>query len=137
MKLDRIEELTEAQVHDLVALCQQAWWSKGRELAGVRRMLEQTDLFVAFCEPGSARLVAFARALTDGVYKAIIFDVIVAESHRDLGLGRALMDALIEHPQLRTVRHLELYCLPELVPFYERWGFTDELGELRYMRLSR
>ena len=81
--------------------------------------------------------MAFARVLTDGVYKALIFDVIVAGSHRDHGLGRALMDALLEHPRLKSVRHLELYCLPELIPFYRRWGFSDELGELRFLRRAQ
>jgi hypothetical protein len=47
------------------------------------------------------------------------------------------MDALLEHPSLKTVRHLELYCLPELIPFYRRWGFTDELGELRFLRRTQ
>jgi GNAT superfamily N-acetyltransferase len=100
-------------------------------------MLEQTDIVVAFCERESCRLVAFARVLTDGVYKALILDVIVADSHRNHGLGRALMDALLEHTTLKTVRHLELYCLPELIPFYRRWGFTDELGELRFLRRTQ
>jgi len=31
----------------------------------------------------------------------------------------------------------ELYCLPELVPFYRKWGFTEELGGLRFMCRSR
>lgn len=137
VELDRLDRLTEAQVHELVALYQEEWWTKGRELEDVRRMLEQTDIVVAFCERESRRLVAFARVLTDGVYKALIFDVIVAGSHRDHGLGRALMDALLEHPGLKTVRHLELYCLPELIPFYRRWGFTDELGELRFLRRAQ
>jgi hypothetical protein len=48
-----------------------------------------------------------------------------------------LMDAVVNHPALRSVTHLELYCLPEMTPFYERWGFTTDLGELRLMRLAR
>jgi GNAT superfamily N-acetyltransferase len=126
VELDGIDRLTEAQAHELVALYQKEWWTKGRELEDVRRMLEQTDI-----------VVAFARGLTDGVYKALIFDVIVADPHRSHGLGRALMDALLEHPRLKRVRHLELYCLPELIPFYRRWGFTDELGELRFLRRTQ
>jgi GNAT superfamily N-acetyltransferase len=137
VELERVDKLTEAQVPDLVALYQKEWWTKGRQLADVRRLLAHADIVVAYCERESRRLVAFARVLTDGVYKALIFDVIVADSHRDLGLGRVLMDAIVEHPKLKTVRHLELHCLPELIPFYQRWGFTDELGELHFMRLAR
>ena len=32
------------------------------------------------------------------------------------------MDWIKRHPELARVRHFELYCLPELVPFYEDMG---------------
>lgn len=63
-----------------------------------------------------------------------MLDVIVEASHRRTGMGRELMDAVLGHLRLEGVLHFELYCRPELVPFYERWGFTDDLGELRFMR---
>lgn len=113
---------------------QDEWWTKGRALEDVRRMLEHTDVIIGFCDLESQRLVAFARVLTDYVYKALVLDVIVASRYRGKGLARALMDAAIGHPSLRSVRHFELYCRPELVPFYRRWGFSDELGDLRFMR---
>jgi GNAT superfamily N-acetyltransferase len=65
----------------------------------------------------------------------LVLDVIVDASARSKGLGKALMDRLIEHPALQSVRHFELYCLPELISFHQQWGFTENLGELRFMRL--
>jgi ribosomal protein S18 acetylase RimI-like enzyme len=135
--IDRIAELTSAQLDDLHRLYQHEWWTKGRSLAQVRSLVEHSDLVVAFCESASRRLIAFARVLTDGTIKALIFDVIVDRDYRDRGLGQALMDAVVTHPELQNVQHLELYCRPELVPFYERWGFTDALGATRLMRLAR
>jgi len=75
--------------------------------------------------------------LTDFAIKALIFDVIVDSEYRGQGLGKRLLDAVVAHPALQTVQHLELYCLPELVPFYERCGFSDSLGGLRLMRLAK
>jgi len=72
--------------------------------------------------------VAFARVLTDRAFKALILDVIVAEDLRGEGLGRALVERIICHPDLEQVRHLKLYCLPDLVPFYERWGFSTDVS---------
>ena len=128
--LDRLEP---RHVPQLVALFQSAWWTRGREHADVERMLEGSDGVVAFTNPGGD-LLAFARFLTDGVYKALVFDVIVAESERGTGLGSALTDALLAHPRLAGVAHIELYCLPELIPFYTRWGFTEDLGGVRLLR---
>jgi GNAT superfamily N-acetyltransferase len=84
--------------------------------------------------PPGDRLVTFARVLTDRIFKAIIFDVIVASAHRGDGLGRRLMDKIVEHPDLTSVRHLERYCLPEMVPFYEKWRFSTDVAGASYMR---
>ncbi len=134
MSIEMIDHLTGAQIEALQELYQSEWWTKGRQLDDVRRMVQHTDLIIAFCEPDTKKLVAFTRILTDYVYKALVFDVIVAAPYRNTGLGRRLMDAVVNHPDLKTVRHIELYCLPELVPFYQQWGFTTDLGELRFMR---
>ena len=134
---EAIEQLSHSQFEDLCRMYQGEWWSKDRQREDVRRMLMHTDEIVAFCDPDSRRLIAFSRVLTDYVYKAMVFDVIVAAPYRKEGVGRALLDAIVAHPRLGSVQHIELYCRPELVPFYRKWGFTDELGEFRFMRRQR
>lgn len=136
MNVKTVSQLTTEHIQDLHQLYQSAWWTKGRALADVQKMLRHSNLIIGYAEVDTGKLVAFARVLTDYVYKALIFDVIVAESHQKTGLGRALMDALLNHPNLKTVQHFELYCLPEMAPFYHKWGFTQKLGKLRFMRLT-
>lgn len=134
MRFERIEQLTGGQINDLHRMYQEEWWTKGRGLEDVRRMLEHTNVIVGFCDAESQRLVAFARVLTDYVYKALVLDVIVEAGSRGRGLARTLMDAVVGHPSLASVRHFELYCRPELMPLYRKWGFSEELGELQFMR---
>ncbi len=134
MALQQVDTLNEAQVEDLVALYRHEWWTSARQADDVRRMLAHTDFVFGFVEEENARLVAFARVLTDRAYKALILDVIVAPSHRSAGLARRLMDTILAHPDLHAVRHFELYCKPQLMPLYRKWGFTEELGDLRFMR---
>jgi GNAT superfamily N-acetyltransferase len=127
-----IEPVPPEYAEALTRLYQNEWWTRGRRAEDVRRMLSASDLSFGLLDEG--RLVGFSRVLTDGVYKALILDVIVEHGLRGTGAGRQLMDAILGHERLAPVRHLELYCLPELTAFYERWGFTAELGELRLMR---
>jgi GNAT superfamily N-acetyltransferase len=122
------------QLEQLWRMYQAEWWSRGRRIQEVRRAVQHSDLVFAFCDSETGRLAAFARVLTDYVYKAIVFDVIVDREYRDLGLGRSLLDAITSHPALLFVEHLELYCRPDLIPFYEKWGFTADLNKLRFMR---
>ena len=99
-------------------------------------MLAGTDLVLALIDRAADRLVGFARVLTDWRYRAYAYDVIVAPEWRDRGLGRELMDALLSHPRLAAVETVELSCQPEMIPFYRRWGFRDDLGGSLLMRRS-
>lgn len=132
----RIRALGEAQVRELHALYQGEWWTAGRELPDIRRMLAHTDLLFGYQDRTSGRLLAFARVLTDRAYKALVFDLIVAPDHRGRGLGKALVEDVLAHPELAFVRHIELYCQPELLPFYARWGFTTDVGGIVLLRKS-
>ena len=135
MTLRLVHELSETQVKALWRLFHDEWWTAGRTPEGVRAMLDGSHLAFALVGDGG-ELAAFARVLTDGVYKALVLDVIVAPSWRGEGLGRRLMGAILGHPDLAGVQHFELYCLPEMIPFYEQWGFTADLGDLRFLRRS-
>ena len=127
-----------SMVEELQALYQQAWWSRGRRLEDVRLMLAATDLILALEDADTGELVAFSRVLTDGVYRAHLFDVIVKDSHRGQGLGKAIVEAAMAHPVLGQVEKVALWCRPELVPFYEAWGFTaDPWKDIHFMVRSR
>jgi len=134
MDLKLIHELTQQQITDLHNLYQSEWWAKGRMLEDVRKMVEHSDEIIAYCDPETDRLVAFSRVITDYVYKALILDVIVAKEFRNQNLGRKLMDSICNHPPLKSVRHRELFCLPELIPFYQKWGFSEEVDGIRLLR---
>ena len=128
MRFRLIDHLTDKQVEELHALYQQEWWTNQRRLEDVRRMLAGTGVIIALEDSETGGLVAFARVLTDNVYRAHLFDVIVRDSQRGQGLGKALMEAVLNHPVVGKVEKIILSCRTELVPFYERWGFTTELG---------
>ncbi len=133
MNFELIEQLTEQQIEQLYLMYQLEWWSKGREILEIQSMLKNTNLIVAFCESKSKKLVAFSRIITDYVYRGLILDVIVESNYRSQGLGRLLIENIINHPQLKSVESLLLFCDLEMVDFYKKWGFTDELGRIKLM----
>jgi ribosomal protein S18 acetylase RimI-like enzyme len=71
--------------------------------------------------------------LTDFVYRGVLYDVIVKPSYRKMGFGAKLLDKVVNHPQLKEVENMALFCLPEMRPFYQRWGFTNEVVNLELM----
>ncbi|HUK29876.1 MAG TPA: GNAT family N-acetyltransferase [Candidatus Acidoferrum sp.] len=131
---EQIAELTLAHRDDLHRLYGQTWWARDRKLQDVDRVLRNSKPIVGICECGSRKLVAFARVLTDFIYKATIYDVIVDEKLRGRGFGRVLIETVLNHPDLQNVPDIELYTRAELIPFYAKWGFTGDLPEVRFLR---
>ena len=127
-----VETLTESQVSDLMDLYKNEFWCDKRTREDVVKMLAATDVIIGFVDEGD-RLIGIVRVMTDFVYRAMVFDVIVNPTYRKIGLGVKLMDAVINHPKLQAVEKSYLSCLPKMIPFYERWGFTDDMGEMKFM----
>ena len=133
MLYNNIDSLNDEQARELCELYQQEWWTRGRSLEDVAAMLASSPLVYGITDENGA-LVGFARVLSDTVFKALIFDVIVDRSHRGHALGRRLMERIHEDPRLAGVKHFELYCLPELEPFYEALGYTRDVAGVALMR---
>ena len=79
--------------------------------------------------------VGFARAITDYTVFAYIADVIIWPEHRGQGIGRRLVQALIDHPEVRAVSHWSL-STNDAHGLYEKFGFKTS-ADGRYMRLER
>ena len=128
-----VDRLTEGQLQDLHGLFRSEWWTNQRTLEETRKVVAGSQLCLGFVD-STGTLVGFSRVLTDYIFKALIFDVIVDPRYRGLGLGDRMVSLIMGHERLCGVKTFELYCLPELVPFYERHGFSDDVGKIRLMR---
>jgi predicted GNAT family N-acyltransferase len=133
--LQVVNALSAQQVVQLHHLFQQEWWSETRTLEDTQRCVAGSQLCIGLIEP-QGQLVGFARVLTDGTFKAFIFDLIVQQNWRAQGLGKHLLGLIKAHEKLSLVQHFELYCLPEMFAFYTALGFTTEVGGVQLMRYS-
>lgn len=124
MTLDVRYDLTDDELSDLVALYgTYEWWAE-RDREAVARAVAGTDALVCLADSDTGDLVASARVLTDLVHYATVYDVVVAAERRGEGLGRQVMDAVIEHPDLQDLDRLSLFCRDGLELFYEECGFA-------------
>ncbi|MDX8522293.1 GNAT family N-acetyltransferase [Mesorhizobium dulcispinae] len=71
--------------------------------------------------------------MTDYTVFAYLADVIIWPEHRGQGIGKQLVQALIDHPEVKTVSHWSL-STSDAHGLYEKFGFETD-G--RYMRPER
>lgn len=97
-----------------------AFWAK-------ERSVEDLGIAIANSEPvisvwDGKRLIGFARATSDGIYRATIWDVVVHPDYRGAGLGRKLVETVLSHPRMNRVERVYLMTTHQQ-RFYERIGF--------------
>lgn len=133
--MDVIYNLNESQIDGLHSMYQNEWWTKGRTLLETKQCVEGSQVCIGIVDE-EGNLNAFARVLSDFTFKALLFDVIVSSKYREKGLGEKLVHLIRSHPKLSRVKSFELYCLPSLMPFYEKFGFSSDVAGIGLMRLE-
>jgi len=89
-------------------------------------LLQGSCLVVLAREHDAPRVVGFVNAISDGVLYAFIPLLEVLPSHRDRGIGSALMQRLLD--ELGEFYAVDLMCDPELQPVYERFDMHRATG---------
>jgi GNAT superfamily N-acetyltransferase len=98
-----------------------SYWSPGVRRDIVERAMRSSMVIGAFDPAG--RQVAYARVITDRATFAYLCDVIVDEAHRGKGLSKLMVESLLAHPDLQTVRRWALGTR-DAHGLYARYGFT-------------
>ncbi|HEY4079801.1 MAG TPA: GNAT family N-acetyltransferase [Burkholderiaceae bacterium] len=73
------------------------------------------------------RLVGFGRVISDGVLHAFITEMIIAPDFQQQGIGRAILDALVQRCLARGVTDIQLFCAEGKEGFYRQGGFAPRL----------
>lgn len=127
-----IEQLDETQLLQVHSLMENEWWCSDRSLEEVRKVVSGSDLILA-CINHNKEIIAFSRVLSDGIFKAVLFDVIVRPDYRDKGIGKIMVEQLIDHPFLQSVKSIELYCPDRISGFYKSMGFGVSDSKLHHL----
>ncbi|HVT58303.1 MAG TPA: GNAT family N-acetyltransferase [Thermoanaerobaculia bacterium] len=118
-----------------------SYWAEGIPLEVVERSLANSLCFGLYApaEPGLGRRerqIGLARVITDFATFAYLCDVYVLPEHQGQGLGRWLMESVMEHPGLAGLRRFGLVTR-DAHELYRPFGFAPLAHPDRHMESVR
>ena len=130
--MEILHDLTRLDFQATSDLLKASYWGSQRTDEINRRAFENSVCAIALI---GGRQVGFARASGDRAVFARISDVIVWPEHRGKGIGKELVQALLDHPELRSVSTWMLNT-SDAHRLYRRFGFkrTTDGNEMRLDR---
>jgi predicted GNAT family N-acyltransferase len=108
-------------ISGLQALLRQTTWANTRQEADIAESIDNTPMQLGVWDGDC--LVAYARVITDGRFRAFIDDVVVDQSLRGTGIGAEIMKRLLE--RLSSVEGVFLLASNKNAGYYSRFSFQQ------------
>lgn len=124
----------ELQLDAIHAYLTRSYWSPGIPKATVAKALQHSVCAGAYGPDGAQ--VGFARLVTDHATFGYLADVYVLEANRGLGLSRALVEALLDLPEVQGFRRLML-ATRDAHGLYAKLGFEPVTDPRPFMQILR
>ena len=101
-------------------LSEDSYWAKGRERGVTEAAIDGSLCFGAYADDGTQ--LGFARVVTDRATFGFLADVFVVAEARGAGVGKAIIAAVMAHPDVRRLGRLAL-ATKDAHGLYGQYGF--------------
>jgi N-acetylglutamate synthase-like GNAT family acetyltransferase len=120
-------------IHNFISM--ESYWGVGRS----REFMEKAMDNSAYCfgvyqeSNGKRKQIGFARVVSDITTFGYIADVFVLGDYRGKGIGKWLIQTIVNHPDLKTLKRLTLFT--ETPDFYgdSMFKIFDQNSQLKFM----
>ena len=99
-----------------------AFWAKSRTLNDLKKCLANSDVITSLWVDND--IVGFGRALTDGVYRGVLWDIVIDQNHQGKGYGTLIVKNLLSSKKIKNTEKLYLMTTNKKL-FYSQFNFKE------------
>ena len=97
-----------------------AFWAQNRTIYDLKKCLANSDVIVSLWVGNE--IVGFGRALTDGVYRGVLWDIVIDQKHQGKGFGTLILENLLSSKKIKNTQKLYLMTTNKK-KFYSQFDF--------------
>ncbi len=101
-------------------LNENTFWARGRSKKQICKVLAHSTVVVSLWK--NKQLIGFGRATSDLVFRAVLWDIVIASDHQGLGMGKLLIEAILTNKKIHSVEKIYLMTTKSS-DFYKQLGF--------------
>ena len=99
-----------------------AFWAKSRTILDLKKSLSNSDVIVSLWV--GDEIVGFGRALTDGIYRGVLWDIVIDQNHQGKGFGTLIIQNLLSSKEIQNTKKLYLMTTNKKL-FYSQLDFKE------------
>lgn len=129
MKIKIIHSIGEINWEEIRDVYQSVGWNK--HTIEIIKQIFQNSNVISFVSVDD-RIVGIGRAISDGVFNAAIYDIVVHKDFQKLGIAKKIVNDLLN--RLNHISCVHLIATTGNVEFYHKLGFKEtKTGMARYL----
>ena len=98
------------------------FWAKNRTIKDLKKCLANSDVIVSLWV--GEEIVGFGRALTDGIYRGVLWDIVIDQNHQGKGFGSLIVKNLLSSKKIQNTKKLYLMTTNKKL-FYSQFDFKE------------
>ena len=99
-----------------------AFWAKNRTINDLKKCLANSDVVISIWVDNE--IVGFGRALTDGIYRGVLWDIVIDQNYQGKGFGKLIINNLLSSKKLKNTKKLYLMTTNKKL-FYSQMDFKE------------
>ena len=99
-----------------------AFWAKNRTINDLKKCLANSDVIVSLWV--GTEIVGFGRALSDGIYRGVLWDIVIDQNYQGKGFGKLIIKDLLSSKKIQNTKKLYLMTTDKKL-FYSQLGFKE------------
>ena len=99
-----------------------AFWAKERKKNDLKKCLANSDVIISIWV--GKEIVGFGRALTDGIYRGVLWDIVIDQNHQGKGFGTLILNNLLSSKKIKNTKKLYLMTTNKKL-FYSQLDFKE------------
>jgi citrate lyase synthetase len=103
-----------------------AFWAKDRKLNELKKCLSNSDVIISIWV--GSQIVGFGRALSDGIYRGVLWDIVIDKNHQGKGYGKLIVKTLLNSPKLKNTKKVYLMTTDKK-QFYSQIDFKEVITQ--------
>ena len=99
-----------------------AFWAQNRTINDLKKCLSNSDVVISLWV--GKEIVGFGRALTDGIYRGVLWDIVIDQNHQGKGFGTLIVKNLLSSKKIKNTKKLYLMTTNKKL-FYSQIDFKE------------
>ena len=101
-------------------------WARNRTIKDLKSCLASSDVIVSLWSNNN--ILGFGRALSDGTFRSVLWDIVIDHQHQGRGYGKLIVKSLLESKKINKSERIYLMTSNQK-DFYCQIGFKEVLSQ--------